>query len=437
MQTSDISGMRFGKLLVSNDRVRVNGKIKWKCICDCGSTKLVRSDALVSGATQSCGCLHRKLMAQRMTTHGMSSLPEYKIWRSIISRCENKNNESYGSYGGRGITVSEEWRKSFLEFINDVGRRPTKSHSLERVDNNSGYRKENCVWATSLTQAANTRRSRKITCRGATKILAEWARESGRSSGVISYRIKSGWETEKAIFGSMPKANSKEYKKILLSGHEESRWQTISVPKKIESIIGRRFSRLKVVGYVGKKNKRHRWLCECDCGTKRIVSRLSLVAKSTRSCGCFRFQQIKKSSKTHGLSKTNEYKIWSGMKARCCDIRNTAYRTYGARGIRVCERWMSSFSDFIKDVGDRPSKNHSLDRIDNNGDYCPENCRWATKSQQSSNKRGLRIINHNGESRTMSEWSRIQGINVSTVCGRISRGWNEVRAITEKRFLRS
>ncbi len=151
-------------------------------------------------------------------------------------------------------------------------------------------------------------------------------------------------------------------------------------------MAGRKFGLMSVIARA-PENDRHgnvRWECQCECGRPIVVLGSSLRTGNTTSCGlCLRAER----TRTHGLSETRVYKTWTAMKDRCSNPKNKAYANYGGRGIAVCDRWMNSFESFYADVGDRPSDQHSIDRINNDGNYEPSNCRWATKSQQQSNQR--------------------------------------------------
>lgn len=134
----------------------------------------------------------------------------------------------------------------------------------------------------------------------------------------------------------------------------------------------------------------------------------------------------------HGMTKSPEYQTWANMRSRCSDPDTPAYRHYGGRGITVCEQWCS-FTRFFQDMGPRPSPNHSIDRIDNDGNYEPKNCRWATKSEQAHNRRLFRI-SHNGATHTIPEWSLLTGIPVRTLRGRISRGMSGSALLFQGKF---
>jgi hypothetical protein len=155
-------------------------------------------------------------------------------------------------------------------------------------------------------------------------------------------------------------------------------------------IPGDRFGRLTVISLAPKRLRHTEWHCRCDCGEMKTTRASTLRAGRTRSCGCLGREELRtrRGNLRHGQRWTIEYRIWSGMKSRCYNPKNKSYANYGGRGIRVCDRWLNSFEDFLADVGRRPSPAHSIDRYpDNDGDYRPGNVRWATAAQQAANKR--------------------------------------------------
>jgi len=155
-----------------------------------------------------------------------------------------------------------------------------------------------------------------------------------------------------------------------------------------KDLTGQTFGKLKVIGYAETRNKRAYWLCECACGKQVVKMGKYLTDGDTSSCGCFHKEQLSERQRTHGESVDNtpEYRTWRHMKDRCYNKNNSKYPRYGGRGITVCERWKDSYLNFIEDMGRKPSPDHSIDRINNDGNYEPENCRWATTQQQGTNK---------------------------------------------------
>lgn len=195
----------------------------------------------------------------------------------------------------------------------------------------------------------------------------------------------------------------------------------------VEDISGRVFGRLTVIRFHNSGNKKAQWECLCICGNTCLIYGKALRL-GTKSCGCLHSDVTRKRFTTPGGYGTPEYRAWAQLLSRCNDSNNPRYSDYGGRGITVCERW-SRFEHFLADMGNRPTVKHSIDRINNNGNYCPENCQWSTRSEQANNKRTNRILCIDGVARTLSQWAVVSGINRPCIHARLTLGWTEKEAV--------
>lgn len=193
---------------------------------------------------------------------------------------------------------------------------------------------------------------------------------------------------------------------------------------KFVDITGQRFGRLLAINTTEKdKQGRYLWNCQCDCG-KTIKSCFSDLKEGKRkSCGCFKRDNIVSFNLKHGNCNTRIYKIWAGIKSRCYNSNEANYKNYGGRGIIVCDEWRNNFQAFYNwAILNGYDDNLSIERIDVNGNYCPENCKWATIKEQNSNTRRNILITYNGETKTLKEWSSCLKLNYSTVYSRYKKG---------------
>lgn len=177
---------------------------------------------------------------------------------------------------------------------------------------------------------------------------------------------------------------------------------TTKLPK---MAVGQRYGRLVVIEFVERNsNWISKWLFQCDCGKQCIVFSSSARSGNTQSCGCL-VKEMRHHLVTHGMSRSAEHRAWNGLRNRCKNPNDEHFGNYGGRGIKVCERW-EKFENFYRDLGPRPSPKHSLDRVDNDGNYEPGNCRWATKSEQTYNRRKYKAIQNFTDVELQTELNR-------------------------------
>lgn len=200
-------------------------------------------------------------------------------------------------------------------------------------------------------------------------------------------------------------------------------------------MTGRRFGRLTVCGRAGSTSDgKAIWMCECSCGRTIPYSGKTLRSGWATSCGCLKRERTISRNWKHGRTSTPEYRSYHHMVNRCYCTTTKEYKHYGGRGIIVCERWLGpdGFANFYRDIGDRPSQRHSLDRIDVNGNYEPGNCRWATRKEQSRNRRPgrtRRSVIYNGKEMCLSELAELTGVKSCTLGLRINRGLSPENAV--------
>ena len=195
---------------------------------------------------------------------------------------------------------------------------------------------------------------------------------------------------------------------------------------KIRDLSERVFHRWTVLAPAGlDKHRKQLWTCRCQCGVVREVLSNNLTRGVSKSCGCWNMEVLHSRPNTALLP---EYKIWSSMRSRCNCETDTNFKNYGARGIKVCEQW-DSFQKFYADMGPRPP-GLSIERVDNNGDYTPKNCEWATKGAQARNKRNSRLYTLEGVTKTQTEWANLIGVTPANLAYRLKAGWTLKEACT-------
>lgn len=264
------AGMRFHRWLVMYKAPAKAGEVgrhlKWRCRCDCGQIRDVFQGNLTRGLSQSCGCLTREVNSAQKFKHGKP--PEFNCWASMKQRCSNPALRSYKDYGGRGITVCERWRDSFLAFLEDMGKRPSPDHSIERIDVNGNYEPSNCRWATRKEQGRNKRTTRKV---GGLPITAV-AEQVGVVAATVRGRLDRGWSDADAV------------------------GRAVASRPPIELEFGAVFGALTVVAEIdnprAKAQKRHHYLVRCACSKYKVIRASRLIAGQAIACSRYcRFRQ--------------------------------------------------------------------------------------------------------------------------------------------------
>jgi hypothetical protein len=269
----NLTGQRFGRLLVGPRTTNVGKKVRWLCRCDCGKDSLALTNDLRSGRHASCGCLQ----LERVTKHGHSPFDiakkslTYRSWISMVNRCTSEKATGYANYGGRGIKVCDRWR-DFRNFLADMGERPSLGHSIDRFPNVDGnYEPGNVRWATRAEQAVNRRNNRRFTHEGETLTVIEWCRKLGIAEHLLRSRLKLGWTFADAIASTDPLPATRD---------------------RID-MAGKRFGRLAIIGSAPSVDGRAMWECRCDCGNTYVGVGKFLRQGRVTSCGCGRGKKQK------------------------------------------------------------------------------------------------------------------------------------------------
>lgn len=194
------------------------------------------------------------------------------------------------------------------------------------------------------------------------------------------------------------------------------------------NITNKKFGRLEAISFGFNKTtpngtKMPFWLCTCICGKKVYINKYALISQKTKSCGCLRQETSKKVHTFHNSCHTTEYRTWQSMKSRCTNPKKTDFYLYGGRGIKVCKEWSqrNGFKKFQTDMGKKPSKEHTLERIDTNGNYTPQNCKWSTPKEQANNRRSNIMISFNGKTQNLKQWCEELGFEYGLIALRSIR----------------
>jgi len=321
-------------------------------VCECGNKATIKMTTIMTGGSKSCGCLRdetSRLNGQASVVHGMVDTRIYRIYNAMKTRCTNPNTPAWKNYGGRGITICEEWLYDFISFYEwSMANGYSDELSIDRIDNDGDYCPENCRWATPTEQNRNRRDSSNvvITAFGETKSVYDWF-DDDRCIVKIStlcYRIGAGWNPEKAITEA----------------------------------------------------------------SERDVIRKKL------------------------------YKIWSGIKTRCYNENSEHYDRYGERGISMCDEWKNDFNKFYNwSMSNGYGEKLSVDRINNDGNYEPSNCKWASSKEQAYNRSSTLHFDITawGETKDIQKWSQDTRcvVPIKTICSRLGGGWAPEEAISRDR----
>lgn len=266
----ELTGRIFGRWsVIGSSETIFGGKRAWDCKCSCGVVRAVRGSDLRMGKSISCGCHRLESVMKHGHLLGAIKTSEYNSWVAMIQRCTNPTATEFAQYGGRGISVCDRWRKSFADFINDMGLKPSKGMSIDRIDVNGNYEPSNCRWATKREQGNNRRDNRVATYQGRTQTVLEWCRELGVSHELVRGRIRNCESFESAISRSSNRIATRK------------------------NITGERFGSLVAVSYSHTTKTRAYWNCRCDCGRSVVSMGKDLRQGKTVSCGCKRGRRPK------------------------------------------------------------------------------------------------------------------------------------------------
>ncbi|MBN3906739.1 MAG: hypothetical protein HWQ35_09315 [Nostoc sp. NMS1] len=374
----DLTGLQFGywKIIRKGQSVKYAkcSVTLWECLCtfkQCNVIKFVRRPDLISGRSTSCGCFRADQLSSSLLKHGNSIKGEesrlYRIWKGMKSRCKPSYRQRKDYYD-RGISLCQEWDNGFQIFLQwSLKNGYDDSKTIDRIDNNLGYCPENCRWVSQQEQSCNTRRNRYFEYEGETKHLSEWARDP---------RCKVKLGTLKAR----------------VTKYEWPFYKALTTPTVQEKLT------IKIISVDYIENKIY-------LSNGKIINNLTEHPKAPL------------------------YRIWDSIKQRCSNPNNHAYKNYGGRGIKICQEWNDSFEEFknwaIKQ-GYHDYQGWSIDRINVNESYLPQNCRLIKREEQVNNRRVSRLYTYAGETKSLSQWAKDPRCRVKrgTLRERLELGWD-------------
>lgn len=376
--------------------------------------------------------------------HGLSNTPEYSVWHGIKDRCLNPNSCNWSRYGGRGITICDRWKDSFPNFLEDMGKRPSDQHSIERKNNDGNYEPSNCIWATVEQQVYNrstnvyvklsdsddfidTKKAMKLLnmrkgtfftrlyrntdltkpirrhettyeYNGQTYSLKELAKLSKVKAKDLARRIREGMKIEDAINKPKCEVRKYSYKGQELTIPEISKLENIR-PESIRYGINRGLDIDDAIEFIKRNN-----IQVIDNESGKLISVKTNL------------------NKRHGETNTIEYLTWAGLKAVCYNPRNPDYKYYGAKGTTMCDKWRFSYLDFVRDVGRRPTPEHSLKVLDKTKPIDIGNVEWRLRDKNYIEKKALVITLKDGRRIFVNEAAEILKLGRSTIYNRIKQG---------------